>query len=193
MHSELLQVFNSIITLTSQEEHLFRELFKPQVLKKKAYFLESGHKNDKVAFLKKGLVRYFVLKNEEEATLEFTKEFEFIAEYQSFIEKSISIQSIQAIEDCELLVIDYDGLQRIYNETKNGNLLGRKVIEHRFNIMINQLLSIYMHNPGQRYEYFLENYGDIAQRIPQYLIASYIGIKPQSLSRIRNRITNGIS
>jgi CRP-like cAMP-binding protein len=193
MHTELLTVFKQIAKLDKQEENLFRDLFKPQYLKKGDYFLKSGESNNSIGFLKKGLVRYFVYKNDEESTLEFTKEGEFIAEYQSFVNKGISIQSIQAIEDCELLVISHKDLQHVFSATKNGNLIGRMVVEYRFNAMINQLLSVYMHNPEQRYKYFIENYSGLVQRIPQYLIASYVGIKPQSLSRIRNRIARGIS
>lgn len=193
MHSDLLQLFNHFVALDPEEEALFCKLFKPVQLKKNDFFLQSGELNNKIAFIKKGLVRYFVLKNNEESTLEFTKEGEFIAEYQSFINRQQSIQSIQAIEDCELLTITYEGLQQIYSSTRSGNLLGRMVVEHRFNVMINQLLSIYMHTPEERYTYFIENYSDLTQRIPQYLIASYVGIKPQSLSRIRKRIANDIS
>jgi len=193
MHSELLQVINQMTKLSEEGEDLFREVFKPKTLKKKEYFLEPGQKNDKAAFIKKGLVRYFVIKNEEESTLEFTEELEFVADYPSFISRNLSTQYIQAIEDCELLVTNYDGLQRIYNELDNGNLIGRMVLEHRFSRMMTQIFSIYMHTPKQRYKYFIENYGDIAQRIPQYLIASYVGIQPQSLSRIRNNIAKGIS
>lgn len=193
MHTELLSIFKQIANLDIQEENLICDLFKPFTLKKGDFFLETGLKNNKIGFLKKGLVRYFVYKKDEESTLEFTKEGEFIAEYQSFIKRGVSVQSIQAIEDCELLVISYEDLQHIFANTKHGNLLGRIVVEHRFNIMIDQLLSVYMHTPEQRYNYFIENYSNLAQRIPQYLIASYIGIKPQSLSRIRNRYTKGIS
>ena len=136
-------MINNFANLSEGEVLLYQELFKPQSLKKKEYFVKSGDKNDKLAFIKKGLIRYFVLKNEEEATSKFTKEFEFIGEYQSFLGRGISIQNIEAIEDCELLTIDYNRLQRIYHETPSGNLIGRKVIEHRFNAMINQLMSIY--------------------------------------------------
>jgi CRP-like cAMP-binding protein len=191
MHSALLNIFGSITEINTEDEKMIRELFKPFKLNKNEFFLETNAHNDRIAFIGKGLVRYFVYKKDEESTLEFTKEGEFIAEYQSFTNRQKAIQSIQAIEDCELLVISYDDLQRIFKETKCGNILGRVVVEHRFNIMINQLLSLYMHSSEERYNYFVTHYSDLVQRIPQYLIASYVGVKPQSLSRIRKRLAKG--
>jgi len=189
MYAELIQVFNQIVKIPERDEVLLREIFTPKVLKKKEFFLQEGQKNDKAAFISKGLVRYFVIKNDEESTLEFSQELEFIADFPSFDDRGSSVQYIQAVEDCELLVTNYAGIQRIYNEFENGNLIGRKVMEHRFKVMMTQLLSIYMHNPEQRYQYFIDKYYNIAQRIPQYLIASYVGVKPQSLSRIRKRMS----
>ncbi len=184
----LLETLKQITTLEPDEEVLFQKAFKSFSLQKNEYFLQSTEVNTKLGFLCKGLVRYFVFKNEEEATLEFTKEGEFVADYGSFISKEPSIQNIQALEDCEFLVIDYDELQKLYKVSKNANLLGRIIIEHRFIIMVNQLLTVHQYNPEDRYRYFLEHYKDLVQRIPQYLIASYVGVKPQSLSRIRKRI-----
>jgi len=189
MYTELIQVFNQIVKIPERDEGLLREIFTPKVLKKKEFFLQEGQINDKAAFINKGLVRYFVIKNDEESTLEFSQELEFIADFPSFDNRGSSVQYIQAVEDCELLVTNYTGIQRIYNEFENGNLIGRKVMEHRFKVMMTQLLSIYMHNPEQRYQYFIDKYSNIAQRIPQYLIASYVGVKPPSLSRIRKRIS----
>lgn len=184
----LVYTLKSITTLEPEEEQLFLNAFKPYVLKKNDYFLQATEVNTKLGFLSKGLVRYFVFKNDEEATLEFTKEGEFVADYGSFISKEPSIQNIQALEDCEFLVIDYEALQKLYKVSRNANLLGRVIIEHRFIIMVNQLLTVHRYNPEDRYRYFLEHYKDLTQRIPQYLIASYVGVKPQSLSRIRKRI-----
>lgn len=188
MYSEVTNLFKQFSALTQRDEDIIREIFTPKSLKKNEYFLREGQHNQKAAFVCKGLVRYYVIKGDEESTLEFTKENEFVADFPSFAQQGKSNQYIQAVEDCELLVASYDGIQRIYNELTNGHLIGRKVIEHRFIIMMNQLLSIYMHNPEQRYQHFIDQYSDIAQRIPQYLIASYVGIKPPSLSRIRSRI-----
>lgn len=193
MHSNLLNLIGKIAELDKDEIALIKKSFTPFFLGKGSFFLRAGEINTHVGFLHKGLVRYFVLKDEEESTFEFTKEGEFIADYQSFNNKSISIQNIQAIEDCELLVINYANVQSIFNNIKNGNLIGRHLIEHRFDVMVTQLLAVYMQNHQERYKRFIQNYTDLAQRIPQYLIASYVGVKPPSLSRIRRRFAQNIS
>ena len=193
MHAELLEQFGLIAKLEEEEVSLIRSCFKPFFLAKGAFFLKAGQINRYVGFLKKGLVRYFVYKDADEATFEFTKEGEFIADYQSFNSTTPSIQSIQAIEDCELLVINYPDVQRIFRTTKHGNLIGRHIVEHRFDVMVNQLLAIYMQNSEERYKNFIDQYSELSQRIPQYLIASYVGVKPPSLSRIRRRFAKNIS
>ena len=188
MHQELIQTFEYFAKLSDSEKKMFEILFKPLKVAKGDYFLRSGEPNKKVGFLRKGLVYYYVLKNDDVSVTDFTKEGEFVSEYHTFITKSPAIHSIKAIEDCEFLVIDYDGLQTMYNDLENGNKIGRSVLEHRFGVVVTQLLSLYMHDPEQRYLNFVQNYKDLTQRIPQYLIASFIGVKPQSLSRIRNRV-----
>lgn len=187
-HNLFLHTLKQITSLEPEEEQMFLQAFKPYKVKKNDYFLQATEVNSRLGFLCKGLVRYFVFKKDEEATLEFTKEGEFVADYGSFISKQPSIQNIQALEDCEFLVVDYDKLQELYKVSGKANLLGRIIIEHRFIIMVNQLLTVHQYSPEDRYRYFLKQYKDLSQRIPQYLIASYVGVKPQSLSRIRKRI-----
>lgn len=189
MFSELLQTLNHMARLSPEEEKLITASFRVKHLPKGEFFLREGHVCKYVGFLRKGLVRYFVLKNDEESTFEFTKEGEFIADYPSFSKKTKSLQSIEAIEDCEVLTITHEKLQYILENTANGDRLGRLIVEHRFDVMVNQLLSVYMQNSEQRYLKFTEEYGDLSQRIPLYLIASYVGVQAPSLSRIRRRLS----
>ncbi|WP_020528872.1 Crp/Fnr family transcriptional regulator [Flexithrix dorotheae] len=189
MNSKLLSLLNELVKLNPEEEELITSSFTPLTLSKGDFFLREGNVCKYVGFLRKGLVRYFVLKNEEESTFEFTKEGDFISDYSSFNRKEKSIQNIEAIEDCDLLVINQEKLHYIFNNIPNGNHLGRLIIEHRFDVMVNQLLAVYMQNSEQRYQKFVSDYADLTQRIPQYLIASYVGVQPPSLSRIRKRLS----
>ena len=193
MYSNLIKILSQFANLDENESELIKSSFKPHSLLKGEYFLKEGEVNKHVGFLDKGLVRYFVYKDGEESTFEFTKEGEFIGDYQSFRNASVSKQNIQAIEDCELLIIDFPKIQNIYNKAENGNLIGRQIIAHRFDVMVDQLLEVYMQNHEDRYKSFIKKYYDLTQRIPQYLIASYVGVRPESLSRIRKRFVKGIS
>ena len=189
----LFDLLNKISPLEDKESDQIRQSFKPLKLHKGDHFLQTGEINKYVGFLNKGLVRYYVFKENEESTFIFSKEGEFIADYQSFNNKTPSLQNIQAIEDCEFLVIDYEHVQEVFHTTPHGNLIGRLIIEQRFDSMVNQLLAIYMQNHEDRYRHFVKHYADLTQRIPQYLIASYVGVKPESLSRIRRRMVKDLS
>ena len=168
MYSNLIKILSQFANLDENESQLIKSSFKPYSLSRGEYFLKEGEVNKHIGFLDKGLVRYFVYKDGEESTFEFTKEGEFIGDYQSFRNASVSKQNIQAIEDCELLIIDFPKIQNIYNKAENGNLIGRQIIAHRFDVMVNQLLEVYMQNHEDRYKSFINKYYDLTQRIPQY-------------------------
>ncbi|MBB4807127.1 CRP-like cAMP-binding protein [Chryseobacterium defluvii] len=188
MYETLFKTFEQLIVLSNEERQIITEIFKPFDMKKGEYFSEMGKPNKRVGFLVEGLVYYYVLKGDHEAITDFTKEGEFVSEYHTFINQTKSTQCIKAIENCKFLIMDYSAIQRLYNEIKEGNKFGRMILEQRFGIVVNQLLSLYMHTPVERYLFFVKNYPDLVQRVPQYLIAAFIGVKPQSLSRIRKRI-----
>jgi CRP-like cAMP-binding protein len=97
--------------------------------------------------------------------------------------------TIQALEDTELLIINYDGLQTLYKDVRNGERFGRLAVEQLFLTSSAQIRSLYKDPPAVRYQQFLDTYPGLVQRLQQYYIASYVGIKPQSLSRIRKRLT----
>lgn len=193
MHEFLLTTIKKAVSIEEEDSIFLKSIFKKMILKKGDYFLKQNTINNKLGFVDTGLVRYFIYKNEEEITIDFSKEGEFISVYESFIQKSKSTQSIQAIEDSIILYINNEDLQNLYANIKNGNKLGRILIEKRFIELAKQLMSKYLDDAEKRYINFYETYPDLINRIPQYLISSFVGIKPESLSRIRNRIAKNKS
>lgn len=186
--NQLIPAIRHLIRISADEEIILSDLFKPLKLKSGEYFLEEGQLCRYVGFIEEGLVRYYINDKGNEKTLYFNKEGEFVSNYQSFLPREASHTSIQAIEDTSLQVISYEDLQLMYSGIKEGERLGRLAIENVFVSSMRQLNSFYKDSPTERYQQFLHSYPDLAQRIPQYYIASYVGIKPQSLSRIRKRL-----
>jgi hypothetical protein len=112
----------------------------------------------------------------------------FACNYESFLDHSISSKNIQFIEDGTLLMISHAGLQQFYSDIKGGERFGRLIAERIFVESVKQISSLYTDPPELRYRKFIDTYPDLQQRLPQYHISSYVGVKPQSLSRIRKRI-----
>jgi CRP-like cAMP-binding protein len=184
----LLNAIRSYVPLSSADEEVVHKLFRKKVLSKGEYLLEAGNVCRYVAFIETGLVRYYVMDEKEEKTNYFNKEDDFVCDYMSFLPQAASFVSIQALEDSTLYVINHTDLQTFYRDVEHGERFGRLGIEYVFVQAINQIRSLYTEPPEVRYQKFIANYPDIGQRIPQYYIASYVGVKPQSLSRIRNRM-----
>lgn len=188
--SQLINTIKHLINISEDDEAIIKSLFKPLALKAGDFFVEEGQVCRYVGFIEKGLVRYYVADDGNHKTLYFNKEDEFVSNYQSFIPRKPSNTNIQAIEDTRLQVISFENLQRLYATVREGEKLGRLGIESVFIKSLEQLKSFYRDSPAERYRQFLQAYPYLAQRIPQYYIASYVGIKPQSLSRIRKRLVS---
>jgi len=185
----LIQTIKSFIKLSAEEEQRVAALFKEKQFAKGEYFLQDGSVCKYVGFIQQGLVRYFINNYGTELTGGFGKEGEFTCNYLSFLDQSLSDESIQCLEDTCMLVISFEDLQVFYNTIAEGNKFGRLIAEMLFVDAKRKIVSMYCDPPETRYLQFLELYPDLQQRIPQYYISSYVGVKPPSLSRIRKRLS----
>lgn len=190
MIDSLLNTIQNVIALHPAEKEVIASLWKEKTYKKGEFFLAEGQACRHVGFLVKGLMRYYINHDGEEKTYAFARENNFVCNYESFIPQTPSVKIIQALEDCEILQISYDDLQQFYKSIRQAERFGRLVIEQVFIQTLHDLSSFYTDTPEYRYERFLTEHPDLQQRISQYHIASYVGVKPQSLSRIRKRIAH---
>lgn len=182
---ELLPVIRHLIPLTSADETVVRTLFKPHTVAAGAYFLRAGEVCQHVGFISQGLLRYYVLDEGTEHTYDFSPEGTFTSNYESFLTQTPSARSIQAVESTSLWRISYRDLQQLYAQLEHGQQFGRLIAERLFVETLQKLTSFYRETAEQRYDHFLRLFPGLAERVPQYIIASYVGIKPASLSRIR--------
>lgn len=192
MINSLLNNIQSLIRISDQEKEIISTLFKEKTYKKGDFFLAEGQICKQVGFLTKGLMRYYINHDGEEKTYAFSQEDEYICNYESFLPQKPSSKIIQALEDSDVLVISHSDLQRLYANVREGERYGRIAVEAVFLQMLKDINSFYTETPEVRYEGFINNHPDLQQRISQYHIASFVGVKPQSLSRIRKRIFNRI-
>jgi CRP-like cAMP-binding protein len=186
----LIQYIDQIVETNDREKNIIRSLFKVESYKKGEFFLQQGLTCRKVGFIIRGLVAYYI-ENEDSHVYWFGKENEFVCNYESFLTKSSSTKSIKCIEGVDMACISYDSLQILYEEVQNGEKIGRIICERLFVDMSIHITSFYTDTPEERYLKFLDSHPDLIQRIPQYLIASFIKVQPPSLSRIRKRMAKG--
>lgn len=193
MNQQLVASIKYLIRLSEEEEQMLPDFVKRVTLKKNEYFLQEGKVATRVAFIEQGLVRYLTNHNGEEVTFYFSSENEWVGLHESMLTRTPSTKSIIAVEPTVLWTISAEDLQRLYDTFREGDRMGRLIIEDVFIRSAKQITSLYTGTPEQRYHEFFEMFQAIQHRIPQYMIASYIGVKPQSLSRIRKRMAKGIN
>jgi CRP-like cAMP-binding protein len=188
MYNQLVSRIEHYIPLSGEDISLIESLFSEKTLVKGELFLQEGKICKELGFIIKGLVCYYVTPDGNEVVHNFARENEFICNYDSFINKTSSHKNIIALEPTDLLIISFDKLQQLYKSISCGERFGRLHMEQVYSEAIKHIISFYTGSPQQRYNEFVQQHKELVQRVPQYYIASYIGIKPQSLSRIRKRL-----
>ncbi len=172
--------------LDDVEINILLKRFEAVSLKTDDYFLKEGQICRNVGFIETGLVMYYKLSEDgHELVCDFAKENDWMTQYQSFISTSSSSLSIKAIEPTTLYVISFDSLNKLYEEVPRFEKVTRQLIEKVFFGMVKRAGDLQALKAEERYEKLLAENPFIIQRVQQYYVASYLGIAPQSLSRIR--------
>jgi len=161
-------------------------LFEPLSLKKNDYYVRQGDHPKKIGFLSKGIVRIFFQNQDGE---EFNKIFlqapSLVAAYSSLISGNMNQVNIQCLSDCSMIEANYSEVLGLFDTHKGIESLNRKVVEQFFIETEKRQMSLIMLNASERYDLFRKEFPAYENYIPQYHIASYLGITPTQLSRIR--------
>ena len=188
MFEPLYQYIQPFAALSGPETEILEHAFFFRQVPKKHKLAEEGKIAKELYFIIKGLVRLYYTKDGEEITGYIFKENLFASSYDSFLRQAPSMQTLETLEDCDLLVISYTRLQQLYDELPKMHIVARKVAEQRFINAQMMLSSFILDSPEERYRKFAAQHGDLLLRVPHHIIASYLGITPVSLSRIRKRL-----
>ena len=188
MFEILYQYIQAFVSFSAAEKEVLKDAFTFRQVPKRCKLAAEGKVAKELYFIVKGLVRLYYTKNGEEITGYIFKEHLFASSYDSFLRQVPSIQTLETLEDCDLLVIGYARLQQLYDELPHMHIVARKVAEQRFINAQMILSSFILDSPEERYRKFEKQHGDLLLRVPHHIIASYLGITPVSLSRIRKRL-----
>jgi CRP-like cAMP-binding protein len=176
------------IKITEEDKAFCKTLFIPKKLRKKQYLLQAGDISEYVAFVTKGLLRsYSVDEKGEEHIIQFAPEDWWITDMNSFLTSEEAIYNIDALEDTEILLLDKPSQDKLFEQIPMFERYFRILIQASFVAMHKRLLSTITNTAEEKYMRMLKTYPDLVQRVPQHMIASFLGIKPETISRIRKK------
>lgn len=188
MNHKLLNYFQRIMPLSEVEINAIVGTMSIRQYKKGTVLLEEGQISTEVYFVLEGCVRQYYLVDGDEKTNNFFTEEQWVISMNSFGQNIPSNHFLDCCMDCSLVVGNREKEEHLYKQFPKFETISRKVMEKVFAEQQEIMSSYSTDTPEQRYVKLLQSRPDLFQKIPQYQIASYVGVKPESLSRIRKRL-----
>ncbi|RLD77069.1 MAG: Crp/Fnr family transcriptional regulator [Bacteroidetes bacterium] len=191
MNSKLSKIhiaIKSLIEIDDKEWSYYSSLFTTRNYNKKEILLQPDNVCDNIFFINKRLLRIFFMdKNGNESTFYFSQENDFAVDYESFLNRTPSNYTIEAMEDTQVVHMSYKMVVDGYKKLRNGEKLGRLLAEKYFIIFSRKIQNIYTKTPYERYQLMNIQFPNIRQRVSQHYIASYLNISSVHLSRLINK------
>jgi len=185
----LKEYYDSIIKLHENEWQFIASHFNRKVFARNEIITRQGAVEKFLSFVEAGTVRFYIPGDDNDLTFSFSFDNEFTCAYDSFLTQSPSEYELQALTETVVWQISYEDLQKVYSQTKAGNYLGRFASEKLFLAKSKRELSLLKYNAKERYLKLFQEQPALLRKIPLKYIASYIGVTPQGLSRIRRQIS----
>lgn len=189
MNQQLLKKINAIVSLTAEEEELLGHYWNERTLNKGEYLLTNGKICRTDNYVIEGALKAYYIDAEtgKEEILYFAIENWWASDLYSFQKQLPSIYNIQAVEDTRLLQITNDSFQKMLGAIPKLERFFRIILESYLGTLQRKIIINQVYDAKGRYLDFLEQYPLIAERFPNYLIASYLNVSPEFLSRIRKK------
>jgi CRP-like cAMP-binding protein len=184
----LLQTISKIYPPSDALTKRLAQVTEQIALPKKTLLLSQGKICDKVYFIEKGTARAFYFKSHQEITSWFMQESDLIISVHSFYGQRPSYENIELLEDSILTSLGYAELQSIYQDYPEFNFIGRVLTEHYYTLSEERTFSLRLQSIQDRYKTLLRTQPEIFNRVQLKYIASYLGMTPESLSRLRARV-----
>jgi CRP-like cAMP-binding protein len=190
MFELLFQKFDEKINLTEEDKQLSRSFFIPKKLRKRQYLLQQGDVCKHVAFVEKGLLRSYIVNDKgAEHITQFAFEGWWIADQFSFLTGEPSEYNIEAMEDCELLLLTKPAEEEMLEKIPKLERYFRILLQNSLIATQKRLASSLSQTAEERYSDLIKACPEtLPHRIPQHMMASFLGITPETLSRIRRQM-----
>lgn len=188
MDNRLLKLFLNYATLSAEEIAAIDKTMRVENFKKGTILLREGQQSSDVFFVLEGIVRLYFLTDGVEKTSDFFTEEQWVSSSNTISPDLPSKHFLECATDCKLLVGNSRKGEELYSQFPNLGTIARKVMNDTFLAQQEKLEAHIKDAPQARYLKLIESNPELFQRVPQYQIASYIGVTPESLSRIRRRI-----
>jgi CRP-like cAMP-binding protein len=184
----LLGYFDRLLPLNKEEKELVSQKFHPRLYRKKQYVLQEGDVCTQMNFVVRGCLRMYKIDDKGGThILQFAAENNWITDLGSFYTEKPSELTIDALEDTMVLRIGHDDLITLYTDAPKFHRIFRVLIENSYVSLQKRLLQTISSTAEDRYQYFIDTYPHLVNRLPQTQIASFLGITPEFLSRLRNK------
>lgn len=177
-------------TIFSKEElEIFDDMLERKRVPKKTFLLQEGEVCNFEAYVVKGCIRtYYIDENGFDVTLQFAIEDWWVSDMASFYEQKPSRLFIETLEDCELLIFNPETKEELLQRVPKFERVFRLMVQRKLAVTQDRLINTIAKSAQEKYLDFLERYPTIPQRVPQHYIASYLGISPEFLSKVRTKM-----
>lgn len=175
-----------LIAISDNEMENFLRDCKTKTFKKKEVLSKPNEIATEIFFINTGIIGVKILDNKgAEHSIHFALENQFISSYSSFLDESKSVYSLEALEETEVVIMPKSAIDWGYENLDEGQKMGRLIAEYYFIFQDNRIKNNYCRTPKERYDSISKIYPNIHNRVPQHMIASYLGITAVHLSRLK--------
>ncbi|MBE9584732.1 Crp/Fnr family transcriptional regulator [Mucilaginibacter sp. JRF] len=188
MFSTLIQHISKYVTLTADEQQILTEYFKYEEVGKKHYLLSEGEVCNEQYFVVNGCLRmYFIKQNGAEHIVQFGIDNWWLGDYMSIDTKKPSSFFIQAVERSQILRLSSTNQQRLLERVPKLEHYFMRVMQKGFGAFQMRICYLFDMSGEEQYNLFVDRFPGFVQRVPQYMLASYLGVTPEFLSKIRGK------
>ena len=189
MFSEIVKLIRQAIDISDEEAKIVEDCIPVKNFKKGTILLREGQVSKESYQNLSGLIRKYYIIDGNEVTTNFYEEGTSIASFTSLQQKTPAKHDFECIEDCRLAILNKDKEKDLIEKVPKYEALCRTSVEEDLGKQQDSLAAYLISSPEQRYLSLLNDKPKLLNRVPLYYLASYIGVKPESLSRIRKRVT----